>query len=146
MNPPFEILIAEDNPADVALVREALAVQNVDCVLHVLRDGEAALSLLDRLDNDPNQPPVDLLILDMHLPKYDGEEVLNRLRSTRHYAQTPVIVMTSHSPGSVETRDGQHPTLFYSRKPSTMDELTALGAMVRNVLHNNRTGTRGIRP
>src|SRR6185369_18088842 len=97
MNPPFEILIAEDNPADVALVREALALQNVDCVLHVLRDGEAALSLLDRLDNDPNQPPVDLLILDMHLPKYDGEEVLNRLRSTRHYAQTPVIVMTSHS-------------------------------------------------
>ncbi len=47
MNQPFEILIAEDNPADVGLVREALKMRDINCVLHVLRDGEQALTLLD---------------------------------------------------------------------------------------------------
>ena len=95
MSQPFEILIAEDNPADVALVREALKLHGLDCVLRVLRDGEQALALLDSLDRDPKVPRVDLLILDMHLPKYDGEEILKRLRSTGHYAQLPVIPVGS---------------------------------------------------
>ena len=104
MNQSFEILIAEDNPADVALVREALKIHDINCVLHVLRDGEQALALLDSLDRDPKTPRVDLLILDMHLPKHDGEDVLKRLRSTEHYAQTPVIVMTSQSSSRIEAQ------------------------------------------
>jgi DNA-binding response OmpR family regulator len=134
MNQPFEILIAEDNPADVALVREALKMQDLDCFLRVLRDGEQALALLDSLDRDPKLPRVDLLILDMHLPKYDGEEVLKRLRSTENYAQTPVIVMTSLSPKWIETKAVKNAAMFYFRKPSTVDELSELGCMVRDVL------------
>src|SRR5579872_5295261 len=118
MNQPFEILIAEDNPADVALVREALKMYGIDSVLHVLRDGEQALALLDSLDKDPKVPRVDLLILDMHLPKHDGEDILKRLRSTEHYAQTPVIVMTSHSSTRIEETAAKHAALFYFRKPS----------------------------
>ena len=134
MNQPFEILIAEDNPADVALVREALKLHDVDCMLRVLRDGEQALALLDSLDRDPKLPRVDLLILDMHLPKHDGEDILKRLRSTEHYAQMPVIVMTSQSSSSLEAEATKHAALFYFRKPSTLDELSELGLVVRNVL------------
>ncbi len=120
MSPPFGILIAEDNPADVALVREALKAHDVDYVLHVLRDGEQALALLDSLDRDPNLPRVDLLILDMHLPKHDGEDVLKRLRSTEHYAQTPVIVMTSQKSSGIEAKAAKHAAMYYFQKPSTM--------------------------
>jgi DNA-binding response OmpR family regulator len=134
MNRPFEILIAEDNPSDVALVREALKIHNVDCVLHVLRDGEQALALLDSLDRDPDLPRVDLVILDMHLPKHDGEDILKRLRCTEHYAQTPVIVMTSHSSSWIEDKAAKQAAMFYFRKPSTLDELSELGSVVRNVL------------
>jgi CheY-like chemotaxis protein len=140
MNQPFEILIAEDNPADVALVREALKAHNIDCVLHVLRDGEQALALLDSLDRDPNVPRVDLLILDMHLPKHDGEEILKRLRSTERYAQTPVIVMTSYPSNSIEANATKHAAMFYFRKPSTLEELSELGSMVRNVLATQDRG------
>jgi len=142
MNQPFEILIAEDNPADVALVREALKAHNIDCVLHVLRDGEQALALLDSLDKDPKLPRVDLLILDMHLPKHDGEDILKRLRSTEHYAQTPVVVMTSQSSSWSEAKATKHAAMFYFQKPSAMDELTELGAVVRNVLALQNRGGR----
>lgn len=140
MAQPFEILIAEDNPADVVLVREALATNNVDCVLHVLTDGEKALARIDNLDNDPNKPPVDLLILDMHLPKHDGEAILKRLRSTRHYARTPVIVMTSLASRWIEDNAAKDGALVYCSKPSTLDELVKLGAVVRNMLEQHGRG------
>jgi CheY-like chemotaxis protein len=136
MNQPFEILIAEDNPADVALVREALKMHDVNCVLHVLRDGEQALTLLDSLDKDPKTPRVDLLILDMHLPKHDGEDILKRLRSTEHYAQTPVIAMTSYASSGIEAKAISHAPVSYFRKPSTLEELSELGLVVRDVLHS----------
>lgn len=134
MSRPFEILIAEDNPADVALVREALKMHDINCVLHVLRDGEQALTLLDSLDKDPKTPRVDLVILDMHLPKHDGEDILKRLRSTEHYAQTPVIVMTAHSSTPMEAKASRHAAISYFRKPSTLEELSELGLVARNVL------------
>ena len=140
MNQPFEILIAEDNPADVALVREALKMHDINCVLHVLRDGEQALALLDSLDRDPKIPRVDLLILDMHLPKHDGEDVLKRLRSTEHYAQTPGIVMTSYSSGGIEAKATKHAAMSYVHKPSTIEELSELGLVVRNVLNRQQRG------
>lgn len=140
MSQPFEILIAEDNPADVALVREALKIHDINSVLHVLRDGEQALALLDSLDRDPKLPRVDLLILDMHLPKHDGEDVLKRLRSTEHYAQTPVIVMTAHASPRLEAQATKHAAMFYFRKPSTLNELSELGFMVRDVLAQDRGG------
>ena len=138
MPQPFQILIAEDNPADVALVREALKLHDIACVLHVLRDGEQALTLLDSLDRDPKLPRVDLLILDMHLPKHDGEDVLKRLRSTEHYAQTPVIVMTAQASSQIQEKAAKQAALYYFRKPSTVDELTELGSMVRDVLAQDR--------
>jgi CheY-like chemotaxis protein len=143
---PFEILIAEDNPADVALVREALKTNNIDCVLHVLTDGEKALARIDSLDSDPKMPQVDLLILDMHLPKHDGEAVLQRLRSTRHYARTPVIVMTSLSSPAFEQKAGKDAAMLCFPKPSTVDELLELGLVVRNVLDCQGRGALKSRP
>jgi CheY-like chemotaxis protein len=144
MKKSFEILIAEDNPADVALVREALKIHNIACVLHVLPDGEQALTMLDSLDRNPKRPRVDLLILDMHLPKYNGEDVLKRLRSSEHYAQTPVIVMAAYSAGWAEKKATED-AVFYFPKPSTLDELMKLGAVVRNMLTSpgSTTGPSG---
>ena len=71
----------EDEP-DMAVVGEA-------------SDGEEAISFIQKADNDRKAPGPDLLLLDMHLPKYNGEEILACLRSTELYAQIPVVVMTS---------------------------------------------------
>ena len=70
----------------------------------------------------------------MHLPKYNGEEVLKCLRSTERYAQIPVVVMTSSDAPADHDRAQKHAAMFYFRKPSRLDEFIQLGVIVRDIL------------
>lgn len=130
----FQIVVAEDNPADVALVREALASHRVPCVLHVMRDGEQALKHIEQLDQNPAESNLDLVLLDMHLPRYDGEAVLARLRRSQYFAQTPVIVMTSVIAGVLQKWTSTEAPLIYFEKPSSLDEYLQLGQLVLDLL------------
>ena len=64
-----QIVLAEDNPADVGLVRAALQEHGVDYELHIIDDGAKALSFIDSLDMDSKIPCPDLLLLDLYLPQ-----------------------------------------------------------------------------
>ncbi len=132
--PDCLILIAEDSTADLVLVREALREHHVDCSLHVSNDGAKAIAFLSALDADPQAPRLDLVLLDMHLPKRDGEDVLKTLRSTDRYGQTPVIVMTASDAPEDQQRAQKNAALSYFRKPSSLSEFMQLGALVRSVL------------
>src|ERR1035438_10053497 len=89
------ILLAEDNEGDVYLAKLALKDHGLTHEIRVLGDGEAALSFVDCLENDANVPQVALMLLDLHLPKRDGLEVLGRLRAGKRGAGIPVVVLTS---------------------------------------------------
>lgn len=142
----FEIMIAEDNPADVALVREALKEHHLDSTLHVMRDGSSAIAFLDGLDRHPPGARLDLVLLDMHLPKRDGVEILQKLRSTENLAQTPVIVMSaSESPRDREIAE-RHAALHYFRKPSSLAEFMLLGQVVGSILNGQPEITISQRP
>jgi len=130
---PFEILLAEDSEGDAELVRQALKEHHIDCSLHVVSDGARAIEFINRIDTDPNARPMDLLLLDLRLPICDGDEVLTRLRSTKHYAHTPVIVMTGLGASAVKEKVIRHDALLYFEKPSTLDEFLQLGSMIRQV-------------
>ena len=130
----FEILLAEDNPADIALVRHVLNDERLTYTLHVAKDGAQALEFIKRIDTDPAKPRLDLMLVDMHLPKHDGDEILRALRSTRTYAETPVIVMSSSESPSDEETAAKHAAAHYFRKPSNLAGFMALGAIVRGVL------------
>lgn len=133
-NGPYHILLAEDSAADVGIVRLALRDQNLDHILHVARDGEEAIAFIEKADRDAKAPGPDLLLLDMHLPRYNGDQILQRLRSTERYGQTPVIVMTSSSAPEDQERAQKHAALFYFQKPSRLDEFIQLGVIVRDIL------------
>lgn len=134
----FEILIAEDNSADVGLVREALREHELDCVLHVVTDGASAIAFINGLDSDPESPELDCVLVDMHLPKRSGEDFLHSLRCTERNAQVPVIVMTGAHSTSIEEKAMKHAALSYFRKPSTLDGFLELGAIVRDILMKDR--------
>ena len=89
------ILLAEDNLPDVFLIREAIDRQHLGCELRVVSDGAEALALIDEIDRDTDRLSPKLLLLDLHLPKEDGDSILGHLRSTRRLRQTPVVVMSS---------------------------------------------------
>jgi CheY-like chemotaxis protein len=138
---PYHILLAEDSAADVGIVRLALRDQNLDHVLHVARDGEEAITFIEKADNDSKEPGPDLLLLDMHLPKYDGEAILKRLRSNQRYAQIPVVVMTSSDAPQAHDRAQKHAAMFYFRKTSRLEEFIQLGAIVRDILMGTKPRT-----
>src|SRR5580692_4309009 len=109
----FQIVVAEDNHADIALVREALKTHGVDSELVVKSDGAGAIRFFRGLDLDSHSQAPDLILLDMHLPKYDGEEILSALRWTERIAQTTVVVMTSSQAPEFEKVAQKHAALHY---------------------------------
>ncbi|MFC4436914.1 MULTISPECIES: response regulator [Natrialbaceae] len=92
-----DILLVEDNPGDIRLLREALDVTEIPHRLHVVTDGNDALDFIYRRDGfeDASQP--DLILLDLNLPQTDGHEVLNELKSDPEHGRIPVIVLSSSS-------------------------------------------------
>lgn len=98
------ILLAEDNSADIELVREALEDLAIAYELHVVEDGERAMDFIQSIDRDATLPCPKLFLLDLHLPKRDGQEVLRCLRASERCGQTPVVILTSaDSPSDRET-------------------------------------------
>jgi CheY-like chemotaxis protein len=88
------IVVIEDNPSDTVLLRHALDEQNEPYVLEVLTDGESALNFV-RDHCLGCRPEPCLIVLDMHLPRYDGATVLRAIRSEPELAPVKVVVLTS---------------------------------------------------
>ena len=75
---PIEVLLVEDDPGDELMTREAFEDNKIRNRLHVARDGEEALDFLYRRGAHAAAPEVDLILLDLNLPKYDGRQILRR--------------------------------------------------------------------
>src|SRR5262249_53878364 len=91
-----EILLVEDNPADVFLVREALKQMN-DANLHVVTNGQDALFFIRREGAYTNVRRPDLIFLDLNLPKKNGRTVLTEMKGDPTLRHIPVIIFTSSS-------------------------------------------------
>ena len=89
------ILLVEDNPGDIRLMREALRDLGLDRNLAVVQDGEAALKYLrgEAPYSDAQRP--DLIFLDLNLPKKDGREVLSEIKRDDGLRRIPVVILTT---------------------------------------------------
>jgi CheY-like chemotaxis protein len=93
----WEILLVEDNPADVLLTREAFRESRHVTRISVAEDGEAALRFLRKQGKYANERRPDLILLDLNLPRKDGRELLAELKADPNLRQIPVIVLTTSS-------------------------------------------------
>jgi len=91
---PIEILLVEDNPADVRLTIEALKDAKIRNNLHVARDGVEAMRFL-REERDGTTPRPDVILLDLNLPKKHGREVLQEIKHDNALRHIPVVVLTT---------------------------------------------------
>lgn len=133
-SPPIRILLAEDNPADVYLIRRALDENNVPFLLQVALDGSEALSLLRSEGEFKDAVRPNLILLDLNLPRHDGMEILQHVRQDRQLADVPVIVFTS-SDSPADRRSATHLGVTrFIRKPSVLDDFMAVGAVIREIL------------
>jgi len=91
----IEILLVEDNPGDVRLTQEALKDGKVTNRLHVTRDGVEAMAFLKKEGDYQDQPTPDLVLLDLNLPRKNGREVLQEMKSDEVLRSIPVVVLTT---------------------------------------------------
>jgi two-component system, chemotaxis family, response regulator Rcp1 len=90
---PLEILLVEDNPADVRLTMEALKDARVPNRLQVARDGVEALRMLR--EEPRTTPRPDLILLDLNLPRKDGREVLQEIKQDEALRHIPVVILST---------------------------------------------------
>ena len=124
MNQAINILLVEDNPDDVELTLHALKKNNIVNPVKIARDGQEALDYLfysgNYQDGDYDLPNV--ILLDLKLPKVDGIEVLQRIKSDRRTKLIPVVVLTSSKEESDLLKSYDLGVNSYIRKPVDFDQ------------------------
>lgn len=129
--PSVRILVVEDNPMDVELLRWALDTASVSCELTVIKDGGDAIEFAHQKGRYAAARTPDLAILDLNLPRNDGIEVLQAMRSNPLFARVPVLILST----SLTPRERAKTQVFgvgrYMTKPSDLDEYMKLGEIVK---------------
>jgi CheY-like chemotaxis protein len=118
---PNVILVVDDNPGDVWLIREALSGTSPDREVRVVTDGEQAVAFLRGEAPFEGAPRPDLVLLDLNLPKVNGHEVLAEMKADPALASIPVVVLsTSRAQDDVVRAYKGHANSFVS-KPLDLD-------------------------
>ena len=91
----IDVLLVEDDPGDVLLIREAFEDNKVHNRLHVVSDGVEAIDFLRKQGENGEAPTPDLILLDLNLPRMDGREVLAEIKADEDLRQIPVVVLTT---------------------------------------------------
>ena len=119
---PIEILIVEDDEGDELMTREAFEDNEIRNSLNVVRDGAEALDFLYRRGAHTEAVRPDLILLDLNLPKYDGRQVLERIKNDPDLSTIPVVVLTTSSAQEDIVRSYQLHANAYVTKPVDLDQ------------------------
>ena len=120
---PFEILLIEDNPGDVRLLQEAMRETNSRHHLRIAWDGEEAMAYLRQKGAYSSGARPDLIVLDLNLPKKDGREVLQEIKTDPSLRRIPVVVLTtSDAPYDVLQSYELHANCYVT-KPANLSQL-----------------------
>lgn len=123
---PVTILMADDDPDDCMLAREALAESRLSNDLHFVSDGEELMDYLyqrGKYSVPGSAPRPSLILLDLNMPKKDGREVLNELKSDPNLRQIPVLVLTTSQAEEDILRSYYLGANSYITKPVTFSSL-----------------------
>ena len=126
----LEVVLIEDNSADVYLVGRALQEAGLDVNLRILKNGEEALRFLEDL-RETFVP--DLFLIDWNLPRVPGKVVLKAIHESQHTGSAPRIVLTSSQSPADKSEAEQMGAIFLS-KPRSLDEFIEIGQKVRTLL------------
>jgi CheY-like chemotaxis protein len=118
---PIEVLLVEDDPGDVLLIREAFADNKVANRLHVVSDGVEALAFMRREGEHADVPRPDLVLLDLNLPRMDGREVLAEVKGDEALRTIPVVVLTTSAAEEDVLRSYDLHANAYVTKPVDFD-------------------------
>jgi CheY-like chemotaxis protein len=126
---PARILVIEDDPSDILLLRHALDQQGKHYELEILTDGEQALRFVHEHRTGLREPHPCIILLDLHLPAYDGMAVLRAIRAAPALEHIHVVMLTTQASPSQE-KEIIKMGARYRKKPSALDDLFELAGEI----------------
>lgn len=133
------LLLLEDNPGDVDLLRRALRSAEFDCELTVLEDGAEALAFVRQQGKYAGARIPDLAVLDLNLPKNDGLEVLEAMRASRVFDAVPVAILSSSSSPHEQAKMQAFRIGRFITKPPDFEEFLKIGSTLKALLEESRS-------
>jgi CheY-like chemotaxis protein len=134
---PLTIIMVEDNPVDVSLVRWVLTAHELSHTLHVIDNGDHALNYIHQLAHEERPPSPTIMLLDLNLPQRDGREILRQMKSIPQVADIRVVIVT----GSNNPTDRRETLAMgadaYFAKPTHLHEFMHLGDLIKHLAFGN---------
>lgn len=113
---PIEILMVEDSPSDALIAKEALEYSKVLNKLHIIENGEDAMLFLRQQGKYSDAPRPGLILLDLNIPRKDGQEVLKEIKEDKNLRTIPVVILsTSKSEEDVLRSYGHHANCYITK-------------------------------
>jgi chemotaxis family two-component system response regulator Rcp1 len=129
---PIDILIAEDSPTDVMLMREALEHAKMLNTLHVVDNGVEAMEFLHRKGKYNAAPRPDLILLDLNMPRKNGHEVLADIKASERLRAIPVVILTtSRADTDIVAAYGRHANCYIA-KPVDFEAFAEVVRSIQN--------------
>ena len=132
MSKPLDILLVEDNPADVRLTQEAFREGKILNNLILARDGVEAMDFLHRRGKYAGAVRPDLILLDLNLPRKDGREVLAEIKSDPALMRIPVVVLTTSKAEMDIVKSYSLHANCYIVKPVDLDQFVSVIKSIDN--------------
>ena len=134
-----QILLVEDNVADVELLRLAMREAELCCDLTVIDDGGEALACVRQQGKYSGCVTPDLIVLDLNVPKSDGIEILRAIRESQAFSEVPVVITTSSSsPRELAQLQALRIARHFT-KPHDLQEFLKIGPVLKQVLADRRS-------
>lgn len=127
---PVDILLVEDDPGDVFLIREALKNSALRFEMHIADNGEKALDYLYRRTSFSTTERPDLIVLDLNLPRINGIEVLRDIKSVPELSAIPVIVLTTSKSEADASLCRELGASEFLSKPPSFEEFLEIGKLI----------------
>jgi two-component system, chemotaxis family, response regulator Rcp1 len=129
----LRVVLCEDVHADRVLIQEALTLRFPDFDMSVYKDGEQMMRWLDLIESEYARCP-DVILLDLNLPRFTGQQVLERLRGISRCELIPVVIVTSSDAPHARMVAARFGVTRYFAKPSEYDAFMRLGDLVYEVV------------
>jgi len=129
---PIGILLVEDNPGDVRLIKEVFKDAKIYNAMQVAYDGEAAMEILRREGEYSDAPSPDLILLDLNLPKKDGREVLREIKGDESLKCIPVVILTTSNAEEDLIETYKMNANCYITKPVDLDQFINVVESIEN--------------
>lgn len=129
---PIKILLVEDNPGDVRLIKEVFKDAKIFNAMHIAYDGETAMKILRKQAEYSDCATPDMILLDLNLPKKDGREVLREVKNDDDLKCIPVVILTTSNAEEDLIETYKMNANCYITKPVDLDQFINVVKSIEN--------------